>query len=435
MLIEFSVGNYKSFGETVTFSMVAAKISSQDKNVDVNNTIRVNDDLMLLKSAAVYGANASGKSNLISAFAFMQNFISDSSKGQSTDSIDVEPFRLNLEWSQKPSFFEIVFLLNGKRYRYGFEANKDRIVSEWLFCVRSTKEVRLFERDFGVFKISKEFKEGKGLEVKTRDNALFLSVVAQFNGKILNQIIGATHMPSFNVISGLDNVIPAFITGLIFLSAETVRKEILNLVKALDLSIDDVEIDENVLSNDELALLPVGTQQMMRDHNLKLPAKVKTLHKIYNPKTNTVSLARFDLYKDESEGTKKLFAFAGIFTAILAFGGVLVIDEFDTKLHPLISKTLVKLFNSCETNRNNAQLIFATHDTNLLDKKLFRRDQIWFTEKDQTSQTRLYSLVEYHVRNTAAYESDYIQGRYGAIPFIGDLTRLFGDQNGKEEQA
>ena len=432
MLVEFSVGNYKSFGETVTFSMVAAKISSHDKIIDANNTFDVDDDLKLLKSAAIYGANASGKSNLISAFRFMKEFVSNSSNGQSTDPINVDPFRLNLEMAQKPSSFEIVFILKSKRYRYGFEVTKERVTSEWLFYVPSTKEYRLFERDLDTFKISREFKEGKGLEDKTRSNALFLSVVAQFNGEISGNILNE-FLLNLDVVSGLDH--DDQVTAELFADFADSRDGILALVKSLDLSIYDIQIQKPNYPVEKLVNLPEELRKDFLELVESSPLTVKTIHRLYDTKTDRDIDVAFDLNKNESEGTKKLFALAGLIVTTLETGAILIIDEFDTKLHPLISKSLVRLFNSSETNPFNAQLIFATHDTNLLDRNLFRRDQIWFTEKDKTSQTRLYSLVEYHVRNTAAYESDYIQGRYGAIPFIGDLTRLFGEQNGKEEQA
>jgi AAA15 family ATPase/GTPase len=144
MLIEFSVGNYRSFKEKVTFSMVAANLVAKDKKLDENNVFTVNEDLKLLKSAAIYGANASGKSNLAKALVFMKKFMIDSSREtQSVDKIKVEPFRLSTETEKEPSFFELVFLVDNVQYRYGFEANQDRVISEWLFYVPKLRETKL----------------------------------------------------------------------------------------------------------------------------------------------------------------------------------------------------------------------------------------------------------------------------------------------------
>jgi hypothetical protein len=151
---------------------------------------------------------------------------------------------------------------------------------------------------------------------------------------------------------------------------------------------------------------------------------IQTIHRKFDGEGNSVSTELFDLDDQESEGTQKVFALAGPLVDTLKNGKVLIIDEFDARIHPLISRAIVELFNSNESNSNNAQLIFMTHDTNLLSNRLFRRDQIWFTEKNRYGATDLYSLAEYKIRNDASFESDYIKGRYGAIPYIGNLNHL-----------
>ena len=200
MLVEFSVGNYRSFKEPVTFSMVAANIVAKDKKLDENNVFAVDDELKLLKSAAIYGANASGKSNIVKALSFMKWFMVNSSREtQSTDTIDVEPFRLSTDTEKEPSYFELVFLMGGKRYRYGFEADNKQIVSEWLYYVPKVRETRLFEREKNNFKISKNYK-AYGIQKVTRDNALFLSVSAQFNMGIAEDILNFVS-DELNIIS------------------------------------------------------------------------------------------------------------------------------------------------------------------------------------------------------------------------------------------
>ena len=148
------------------------------------------------------------------------------------------------------------------------------------------------------------------------------------------------------------------------------------------------------------------------------------MHKKYDSYGKFVETEEFDIDSNESEGTRKLFAFAAPIITSLKEGRVLLIDELDARLHPLITQSIIKLFNSNDTNAKNAQLIFMTHDTNLLSKKIFRRDQIWFVEKDQYEATDLYSLVEYDITDEASFESDYIKGKYGAIPYIGNLKDL-----------
>ncbi|MFN4981245.1 MAG: AAA family ATPase, partial [Pseudanabaena sp.] len=204
MLIEFRVGNYRSFKEIATFSMVAANIVSKDKSLDENNVFTVDDDLTLLKTAAIYGANASGKSNLAKALGFMRWFIINSSKDtQTSEQIEVERFKLSDSTDSEPSFFEIVFFMNQKKYRYGFEANRNEVVSEWLFYVPKLRETKLFERKADSFTIAKIYK-ADGIQQKTRSNALFLSVSAQFNVGIAESIL-TFFGKNINLISGLDD--------------------------------------------------------------------------------------------------------------------------------------------------------------------------------------------------------------------------------------
>lgn len=423
MLIEFSVGNYRSFKEKATFSMVAANLVSAEKKLDENNVLEVDDNVKLLKSAAIYGANASGKSNLAKALRFMRLFAVNSSKEtQSTEKIGVERFKLSTETEVKPSFFEIVFLMNHKRYRYGFEATCDEVVSEWLFYVPKSRETRLFERRLNDFKISSVYK-ANGIQRITRRNALFLSVSAQFNVEIAEGILDWLTNRIKNV-SGLDDRGYQGYTIRCLMENEN-KDEIIQLLKKLDLGFGDVKVKENEINIDSLTdNLPNKIKNSILKRTKANSALVKTIHRKFDEKLTSVSTELFNLKDQESEGTQKVFALAGPLVSTLKDGKVLFIDEFDARLHPLISRAIVDLFNSKETNPNNAQLIFMTHDTNLLSNKLFRRDQIWFAEKDRYGATDLYSLVEYKVGNDASFEGDYIKGRYGAIPYIGNLNHL-----------
>ncbi len=423
MLIEFTVGNYRSFKEPVTLSMIATNLVSDSKNkeIDDSNVFKVDENISLLKSASIYGANASGKSNIAKALQFMKSFILNSSREtQSTDDIEVEPFLLSTETEHAPSFFEIVFLLNGKRYRYGFKATTEHIVSEWLYHVPKKKESNLFHRDSTSIKSSKLFDAG-GIESRTRPNALFLSVCAQFNVEIAENILSFTKK-NIRVISGLDNSYLKY--SLNCIAEGRYQDEILDFIKNLDLGINDVRVSESEMTIDNLPQkLPEELRQMIVDQakGKGKTTSVRASHRKFALDGSIDSVVDFEFSNHESEGTQKILALAGPIINTLKTGETLVVDELDAKLHSLIGRAIIKLFNSNISNPNNAQLIFMTHDTNLLSNKIFRRDQIWFTEKDRYGATALYSLVEYNIRNDASFESDYIKGKYGAVPYIGDL--------------
>ena len=431
MLIEFSVGNYRSFKKQVTFSMVAANLVAQDKKLDENNVFAPTKELKLLKSAAIYGANASGKSNLAKALAFMKWFMVNSSKEtQSTDDINVEPFKLSTETEEKPSFFELVFLMDGRKYRYGFEANREKVISEWLFYVPKTRETKLFERQANSFKLSRRYRyEADGIQKKTRNNALFLCVSAQFNVELAEKILKWLTV-ELNIISGLNDQQYLDYTVDCLLNNEN-RTEILQLIQKLDLGIGDILVEKQEFTIETLPdEMPDELKKFLVKRELKTTS-IRTNHRKFDQDGNYKSIEQFYLNHHESEGKRKVVALAGLLVATLKKGEILIVDELDARLHPLLSRAIVELFNSSETNAKNAQLVFMTHDTNLLSNKLFRRDQIWFTEKTRYGATDLYSLAEYKIpdeaskiRNDASFESDYIKGRYGAIPYIGNLNNL-----------
>ncbi len=423
MLIEFSVGNYRSFKEQVTFSMVAANLVVQDNKLDENNVFEVDDDLKLLKSTAIYGANASGKSNLAKALGFMKWFMINSSKEtQSTEKIGVERFQLSTETEAQPSFFEIVFFMNGKRYRYGFEATRDKVITEWLFYVPKSKETKLFQRKLNKISISKTYK-ADGIQQKTRHNALFLSVSAQFNVEIAEKILDWL-TNRVKIVSGLDDRGYQRYTVNCLINNKN-QDEILQLLKKLDLGFSNVKVEEVEITVDSLpSELPDEIKNFILKNEGSKVTSVQTIHRKFDEQGNSISTELFDLDDQESEGTQKVFALAGPIVDTLKDGKVLIIDELDGRIHPLISRAIVELFNSHETNSSNAQLIFMTHDTNLLSNKLFRRDQIWFTEKNRYGATDLYSLAEYNIPNDASFKNDYIKGKYGAIPYIGNLNHL-----------
>ena len=408
MLIEFSVGNYRSFKEVVTFSMVAAPIAMRDSAIDENNLFPATKEIKLLKSAAIYGANASGKSNLVRALSFMKEFTINSVVGSRiTNEIDTDLYRLSIDPELEASYFEVVFVIGTARYRYGFEVDRQSVKSEWLYQILRTKESQLFDRTGSKIKVFSKFAEGHSLENKTRKNALFLSVAAQFNGKIAREII--VWLQELNIFNNLDDddydnsTIDTLIRG-------HQTQDLISLFTSLDLGIKDIQMIKT----------PVA------DFPGAISYEIRTGHWKYDREGNKAATEYFELDEEESAGTQKLFNISGLLINILQLGEILIVDELDARLHPLISCAIVKLFNSPITNPQNAQLIFTTHDTNLLSANMFRKDQIWFTEKDRYGATDLYSLVEYEIPDDAPFEQDYIAGKYGAIPFIGDLDRVLG---------
>ncbi|MCZ8067784.1 MULTISPECIES: AAA family ATPase [unclassified Microcystis] len=427
MLIGFSVGNYRSFKDVVTLSMVAAEDACSNDELDKNNVFKVNQQFSLLKSAAIYGANASGKSNLILAFNFMRRFVMNSAKLQITDKIDVEPFRLSTETVDKPSFFEVVFQLKNKTYRYGFEVTQKRVVSEWLFCTPRSRETKIFNRQDDKIEYSKNIEQGNILRGLTKKNTLFLSLAAQFNNSLAVEIV--SWFSHLGVVSWLNVEFLKEITLEYLSDRQDLIDDVTKLIKKLDLSIDNLEIESRKISLDSLLQdLPDVVRNIISDSSGEIKsATIKTYHPKYDSTGKMIELEIFGMDNHESDGTKKILALSAPILDTLQRGEVLVIDELDARLHPLMTRSIIELFNSQKTNPKNAQLIFTTHDINLLSHKFLRRDQIWFTEKNHQGATDLYSLVEFADINNNTFDKDYIQGRYGAIPFIGDLSTIIGN--------
>ncbi|MDD2702552.1 MAG: ATP-binding protein [Candidatus Omnitrophica bacterium] len=427
MLIQFSVGNYLSFKDPITFSMVA----SPRGELEDTNVFKATDKLQLLKSAVIYGANASGKSNLFKAIRFARKFIFTSSKeSQATEAIKITNFRLSTETENKPSFFEFIFIHENIKYRYGFEVDRTEVHREWLFYTPTIREALLFAREKDSFQIGTSFKEGKPFTGKTRKNALFLSVVAQWNGPTAEKIL--KWFKSFNVISGLDDRRYLNYTLRKIEEDQNFKKEVLEFLRIADIGIEDFDVEQREIHLQELPKQLV--ERMLKDE-MPLPDKVvnielKTIHNKFDKEGKISSQEKFELGSEESEGTKKLFAISGPILDTLKDGKILAMDELDSRLHPLLSNFLIKLFNSNIKNSSNAQLIFASHDASFLKKEVFRRDQVWFAEKDQYGATNLYSLVEYKkeagkVRKDASFSKDYLLGKYGAIPNIKESNLIF----------
>ena len=421
MLIEFSVANFRSFREKQTFSLVKAK----GNELEETNTFRIQSPTRfdLLRSAAVYGANASGKSNFLRALRVMRRIVVDSASWQRGEDIPVVPFRLDARTANSRSEFEVVFLADDIRYQYGFSADKERIYEEWLIAYPKGRAQRWFqrawedERQFSAWETGKQLQGEKQVwQRSTRENALFLSTAVQLNSRQLQPVYDwfSENLRIVN-IEGLDPALTAA------LCRTKEKSRIIDFLKAADLSINDVEVqrisfDPQILPAD----IPESLKEMilseMVDKNM---LEVSTFHRL-----GSDELVQFDL-EDESDGTRKLFSFAGPWVDTLNKGFILFIDELHDNLHPKLVRFLVDLFHSRKSNPKNAQLVFTTHETSILSQEVFRRDQIWFCEKDEDETTHLYPLTDFSPRKGREnLEAAYLSGRYGALPFVGEMAEM-----------
>ncbi len=428
MVKEFSFGNYRSFKEIQSLNMTASKINELTEN----NIIVLNEKQSLLKSKAIYGANASGKSNVVKALVSFIKIIKNSVRDEKVLDL-IENFKLSVETDYEPSFFQLIFVMNKMQFRYGFEVTNKKIKSEWLFGVPKEREVCYFVREENSIKdISKlHFEEGfkllsiyndsEGENEVFRTNSLFLSAVAAMNGKLSKQLINT--ISSITVLSGLQDKQLYNISGT-NLKNEATKNKITDFLKIADVGINSLDVIEPESNNNNLVVQEPPVEYLKRmEHSSKI-GSVISLHNKYNERKEKVGETNLQFLSSQSEGTLKMFEISTFIINAIENGETLVIDEFDARLHPLVSKKIVELFNS--QGNSEAQLIFATHDTNLLSADLLRRDQIDFVEKDKYGESHLYSLVQFKgIRNTASFEKDYIKGKYGAIPFLGDFNQLF----------
>lgn len=424
MIEEFSFGNFWSFKEIQTLNMTAAKIKSKDALLDMNNVFPVNKDLNLIKSKAIYGANASGKSNVVKALVTFIRIIKDSAKEEKALSL-IDSFQLSTETASQPTFFQLIFRVGKTRYRYGFEADDKSVKSEWLFSTPSKREQPLFIREKNkIVEINQtHFEEGvlyQKLLKNSKDQiftntSLFLTHLNSIGFAKLSKQIFKT-ISSISIVSGLGHKGMYSIAGE-SLSDAIKKKFILDFLKKADVGIDDLGTVEITNEN-----LPDNAEEEVKQE-LKKGKIIVSSRTQFDSNLKAVGKSEFSFGSQESEGTKKMFELSPFIFRSLKDGVPLVIDEFDSRFHPLLTRKIVELYNSSENKKS--QLIFTTHDTNLLSPELLRRDQIDFVEKDKYGASHLYTLIEIKgVRNDASFEKDYIQGKYGAIPFLGDFTNL-----------
>ncbi|MCL4365929.1 ATP-binding protein, partial [Patescibacteria group bacterium] len=363
----------------------------------------------------------SGKSNLIKAFAFVRNFVLNGLQQSLTGGIPVEPFLLSTTTETKPSTFELEILSGDSTYIYGFEVFAHKVHKEWLQQYPNKKV--LFERtDQDIKANARYFKEGSANAIKnTRENVLFLTVLASLNGDISKEVVNS--IKKIQVLSKFDETLNYSFDK--YTKDASYRQKMKDFILQADFGIRDLLSEEKQLTKEEFVKpVPPQFQDILtagKDNFFE--RKLATLHPRYDANQKEVGQVAFNFFK-ESEGTQKAFALSAPFINSLEEGNLLVVDELDSSLHPLICRYLLKLFNSNEANSNQAQLVFTTHDISLLDEDLLRRDQIWFTQKDKFGATELFSLADLGERSNLNFAKRYLEGRYGALPYIKELETI-----------
>ena len=408
MLIRFSFKNFKSFKNENVLDMEATSLKEHEYNVVKT------DQVNLLKVAAIYGANASGKTNVLQAFDYMKKRIlvsDDSKKNFPIDEDNVYSFMINNE----PISLEVEILAkNNKIYKYGFDVLKDSIVSEWLYMKKINKFYSIFEREKNNVTMKSNNKIS-GL-VNIDERTLFLNIYSKIDkdnedfNNVYDWFVNANYLDLGN--PRFEDFINTRIS-LKILSDEKYKKELLRFIKTFDSGIEGIKTTPNSL------------EEVQNNNRV---VKVELIHRGENNELKALPLEL------ESNGTRKMFHLFDFFMDALRNGMVLFIDELDAKLHPLLTRYIINLFHNSETNIGNGQLIYSTHDTVNLNKETFRRDEIWFTEKNRDGVSEMYALSDYilddedgnnksgkKVRNDATYNKDYLTGRYGAIPVLEEF--------------
>ncbi|KXS46503.1 MAG: putative ATPase [Methanohalophilus sp. T328-1] len=415
MLIEFSAENYRSIKDRVTFSMLATSDNHLESNTIISSALKKNDSL--LKSAMIYGANASGKTNVLKAMRELRDLVRNSAKNQIGDNLPYRPFKLSEQSRLLPTRFIISFIQNNIRYKYEVSFSKNKILEEYLHYYPNNRKAIIFERNDGKIKVTTDKKKQKDIYSRTLPNVLYLSSSAQQNYsktsepfKWFNDFDVVTSKESFDISNTID----------LLNKNNEYKNNIIKFLKEADLSIANVEAKIEDVDISEISDLPPKLlerfNKMIGDGDQVQKLTFNSFHTVgENAEKSPVAFT----LDEESDGTQRLFSLIGPWLNTLKEGRVLIMDELDVRLHPFITEFLINLFHDPTQNVNNAQLVFTTHNTYTLSQKLFRRDQIWFTEKDPIyGNTDLYSLSEFKPRKDKNIQKGYLMGRYGAIPFI-----------------
>jgi len=413
LLLEFRVRNYRSFRNENVLSLVAAS----DRSLERTNTVGTGIPYLprAVRGAVVYGANASGKSNLIRALQVMRGIVLESASVQHNQTFNVQPFRLDEDSATQPTLFEVTIMLDGVRYQYGFEFTSTRIRAEWLLVYQKAKPQKWFDRRASETGGKDRYEFGSHLvgpkriwHDATRDNALFLSAAVQLNSEALAPLY---RWFAEDLVVFPDGGEMPFEFSTSMLQTPGAGARIAAMLRAADLAITSISAEPRKGVRHSFKLQPGQgpTDVTVEEKDVLLPKFKHTVGGVS---------AEFDLL-EESQGTQKVYSLAGPLFDVLEKGRVVVIDELDRSLHPLLVRQVIETFQDPELNPHGAQLIFTTHDTAQLDNTLFRRDQIWLTEKPRASQvSELVPLTEFSPRKGEALERNYLGGRYGGVPIL-----------------
>lgn len=402
MLIRFSFKNFKSFKDENCLDMEATSLKEHEYNIaKINNS-------EYLKVSAIYGANASGKTNVLQAFDYMKNRIlvsDDSKKNSPIDEKNIYSFMIN----DDPIALEVEILAkNNKIYKYGFELVKDNIISEWLYEKRVNKFYSIFERENN--NVTMKTNKIAGLS-NIDEKTLFLNIYSKIDkdnedfANVYYWFMNSNYLDLGN--PDFEEIIDKRVSFKI-LTDKNYKKELLKFIKTFDAGIEGINT------------IPDSVEAVKNNNGI---VDIKVTHKGENGEEKALP------FYLESNGTRKMFYLFDFFMDALKNGMVLFVDELDAKLHPLLTRYIINLFHNSDINKGNGQLIYSTHDTVNLNKDTFRRDEIWFAEKDKDGISTIYSLADYKindikVRNDATYNKDYLSGRYGAIPVLENLEVL-----------
>ena len=425
MIISFAAENFRSIDGEIRLSL-KADTGIKDLN---NNGYTIVANTCVLNTKAFYGANSSGKSNVFKAVGMMRGIIIHSVRLNDNETLPYDAFLLS-DREARPTRFEMSFVDGADKFVYGFSYTAQGIEEEWLtakFPKRSLKTLlrrtpELIEIDVQNYSEGIAIKEGT---IPLNNNRLFISLAAQLGGEISKRVIEWFRTKP-NVISGLrDNGFSRYTKEM--LHAKTDYKEaILKFISGMDVGFREVTTEQELIDEKMLPKgLPAEIVASLKEHS-HIVAYAK--HGKINDNGEVVGMVDFDIDERESDGTRKLFNLAGLIVETLRKGKSLFVDELDAQLHPLLSRRIVQLFNNIETNPYGAQLIFTTHDTNMLSKKLLRRDQVVFVEKTVNTKysTKLTPMMSITLDNGAKprtdsnYEKNYLEGKYGAIPYFED---------------
>jgi len=419
MLLNFKIKNYRSIKDEVVLDLQA----TSDKTMKNESTFQFGG-VSLLKSIAIYGSNASGKSNILKAFTVFRMMILESLlRGNVTNDLPNEYFKLSPETEDKPSFFEMTFFLEKEVFTYGFEIGKEKIHSEWLKQEKGKKI--LFERKEQNINSNKNyFQEATAvLKNQTSEKVLFLTVLASNNAPLSKKIIQL--IQKTNYVSGTNRGDTLDFSFKHFLKNSTNAEKMKDFIIQADFGVTDIKASEKMILAKQVQNIPDKFKEALFKEGSKIAERnLKFLHKKYDLDGKEIGSESLDFFTEESEGTQQMFALSAPIIDTLEGGKILFIDEIDASLHPVLCQYLIAIFNSKEKNPDNAQLIFTTHDISLLSENYLRRDQIYFTDKNKEGLTKLFSLSDISERKGVDFAKRYLEGRYKALPYIADYEDM-----------